>query len=227
MSLFNTSNLTCTECKTIFPMEVVASINADRRPDLREAIMTSRFQDAVCPECGHTARMQPQFSYMDVERGQWLACMPADEIGTYRKGEEDAKRLFATIFGDNAPEESREVGESLTPRITFGWPAVREKLLIRNLNLDDVVVEEMKMDLTRRLQSVIVAPGVEMRLTSLDGDQMRFQFVAAANEAVSGEFAVDRELYDAIASDQEGWGEIRAMLTDGYFVDMQKALLPG
>lgn len=225
MSLFNQSNLTCLKCQHVYAMDVVASINADRRPDLRDEILDNKFQDTTCPACGNSTRMEPMFSYMDVGRGQWLACMPARDLATYRTGEADAKSLFAKIFGADAPEESQEVGDSLQPRITFGWPAVREKLLIRELGFDDVVVEQMKLDLIRRLPEVSLAPGVELRLVAKDADTLRFHWVDSTSEDVTAELSVDRELYDAIDDDKEGWAEIRTLLTDGYFVDMQKTFI--
>lgn len=225
MSLFTQSNFTCDNCQHVYAMDVVASINADRRPDLRDAILANNFQDSVCPNCANTFRLEPMFSYMDVGRGQWLACMPARDMATYRKGEADAKALFAKIFGDEAPADSREVGDALSPRITFGWPAAREKLLIRELGLDDVVVEETKLDLMRRLPSASLEPGVELRLVGMENERMRFQWVSAADESVKSSLSVGRELYDAIAADQEGWADIRSVLTDGYFVDMQKTFI--
>lgn len=225
MSLFSTSNITCPNCQHVYAMEVVGSINADRRPDLRDSILANDFQDSTCPKCADTFRLEPLFSYMDVGRGQWLACMPARDLAQYQKGEAEAKALFARIFGAEAPVDSQEVGRVLQPRITFGWPAVREKLLIRDLGLDDVVVEEMKMDLLRRLPRASLSPGVELRLVAMEADRMRFQWISATDETVSSSFSIGRELYDLIAADQEPWGEIRGILTDGYFVDMQKTFI--
>jgi len=37
--------------------------------------------------------------------------------------------------------------------------------------------------------------------------------------------SVGKELYDVIEQDPEGWKEVREMLVDGMFVDMQKAYM--
>ena len=225
MSLFSTNSLNCAKCGELFTMEVVGSINADRRPDLREAILVDSFQDARCPACGNASRIEPDFTYVDAGRGQWLLAMPAREMPHYRAREAQASALFASTYGGRAPQAAQEVGVTMKPRLTFGWPAAREKLLVRDLGLDDAVVELVKLDLLRRVSEAPMAPGVEQRLVGLENDRMRFAWVGAEDEGVLSEVSIGRELYDAIAADAEGWAEIRSLLEDGFFVDMQKAYM--
>jgi len=154
MSLFSTRSITCEKCGNVYTMDEVGSINADRRPDLRQAILDDNFQDAVCPECGHSFRLEPLFTYLDVGRGQWLACYPARQMETYHNEEVAAQEMFDKSYGVDAPKAAQAIGGMLTPRITFGWPAAREKLLLHELGLDDVIVEMTKLDLMRRLRPV-------------------------------------------------------------------------
>ena len=225
MSLFSNNSINCAKCGEIFTMEVVGSINADRRPDLREAILADSFQDSTCPSCGNASRLEPSFTYVDAGRGQWILSMPAREMPAYRAAEAQAASLFARSYGADAPKSAQEVGVSLVPRLTFGWPAAREKLLIRELGLDDTVVEMVKLDLLRRVADAPLAPGVEQRLVGMENERMRFVWLGAADEGVLSDVSVGREIYDVIAADTTGWGEIRELLTDGYFVDMQKTYM--
>lgn len=225
MSLFSTNSITCAKCGEIFTMEVVGSINADRRPDLREAILSDSFQDSTCPSCGNAFRLEPSFTYVDAARGQWILSMPAREMPGYRAAESQAASLFARSYGADAPQAAQEVGVHLVPRLTFGWPAAREKLLIRELGLDDAVVEMVKLDLLRRVPEAPLAPGVEMRLVGLENERLRFAWLGAEDEGVLSDVSIGRELYDVIAADTAGWAEIRELLTDGNFVDMQKTYM--
>lgn len=227
MSLFNVANITCAKCGHVYTMDVVGSVNADRRPDLREDILADRFQDSECPECKNRFRMEPLFSYADVGRNQWIACMPARDMARYRAGEASAKALFERSYGPGAPKAAREVGETLMPRVTFGWPAVREKLLIRELDLDDVVVEEVKLDLMRRIPRAPMQAGIEIRLIGMDDDRMRFQWLGSEDESIKAEVSIGKELYDVIAGNPDEWKEVRELLTDGYFIDMQKMYMDG
>ena len=79
MSLFQSVNLTCPSCDSLITMDSVGSVNADRRPDLRDDIIHNRFQDVTCENCGNSFRLQPNFNYLDAGRGQWIAGMPALE----------------------------------------------------------------------------------------------------------------------------------------------------
>ncbi|GHF47974.1 CpXC domain-containing protein [Seohaeicola zhoushanensis] len=222
MSLFQPLNLICPKCEALITMEAVGSVNADRRPDLRDDIMSDHFQDASCGACGFTFRLQPNFNYLDAGRGQWIAGMPSARMPDYLEIEDEVSDLFATSYGSRAPAAAQAVGTALAVRLTFGWPAIREKLLIRQEDLDDVVVEMLKLDLLRRLPEAPLAPGTELRLIGTTETMLSFVWVETASEEVVGEVLVPRGLYDAIAEAPEAWAPIRAQLVNGPFVDMQK-----
>ena len=80
-------------------MAAVGSVNADRRPDLRQDILEDRFQDAACAACNKSFRLQPQFNYLDAGRGQWIAAMPANLLRDHLLLEDEARELFATSYG--------------------------------------------------------------------------------------------------------------------------------
>lgn len=225
MSLFSTHSITCAKCGHIYTMDVVGSVNADRRPDLRQAILDASFQEAVCPECAESFRMAPEFTYVDAAHGQWILSLPAEGMAGYGAAQVSAAALFDRSYGAEAADAARDVGAGLAPRLTFGWPAVREKVLIGELGLDDVVVELMKIDLLRRVSGAPLRPGVEQRLVGMDEGRLRFEWLGSADEAVISGLTVGRELYDVIAADTSGWAELHALLTDGCFVDMQKTYM--
>jgi len=205
-------------------MMAVGSVNADRRPDLREDILGDRFQDMECESCQESFRLQPQFNYLDVGRGQWIAAMQAGKMRDHLSVEDEAETLFAISYGENAPAAAQEVGSGLKMRVTFGWPAVREKLLIRQHDLDDVIVEMMKMHILRSVPSVPLAEGIELRFVDVDqdGDGYIFAWLETASEQAIESLRVPAELYQAIAGNPDDWSAMRTRLENGYFVDMQK-----
>lgn len=222
MSLFQPINLTCPNCGDLITMEAVGSVNADRRPDFRDAIMEDSFQDVTCGGCGQSFRLQPDFNYLDAGRGQWIAGMPANRMPEYLLAEDEVGNLFEQSYGGKAPAAARAVGDGLDVRLTFGWPAIREKLLAREHGLDDVVLEMAKLDMLRRMPSAPLGPGTELRLIDADDDWLSFVWLDTATEEGGDEITVARQLYDDIADDPDGWSPIRARLTDGAFVDIQK-----
>ncbi|WP_323776630.1 CpXC domain-containing protein [Leisingera sp.] len=224
MSLFHPVNLVCPQCEAPVTMMAVGSVNADRRPDLRDDILEDRFQDVTCEACGESFRLQPQFNYLDAGRGQWIAAMPASRLRDHLEIEDEAAALFDTSYGASAPAAARDVGSGLAVRLTFGWPAVREKLLIRQLGLEDVIVEMMKLHILRSVESVPMAEGIELRLvnTDEDSDGYVFAWLETASEKYIEYMTVPAELYRAIEGNPEGWSAIRKRLDTGHFVDMQK-----
>ena len=222
MSLFRTMNVTCPNCGTAVNMSAVGSVNADRRPDLRSAILQSEFQDTKCPSCGTSFRLSPDFNYLDVGRGQWIAGLSADRLGDWAELEDETMATFDSTYGSKAIAAARDVGAGLAVRLTFGWPAIREKILAREHDLDDALLEMLKLETMRRLPAAPFAAGIELRLVGASDDTLTFSWIDAETEEVSQSLDVRRTLLDAIAENPEGWANIRSKLTDGPFVDMQK-----
>lgn len=226
MSLFHPVNLVCPACKGAITMPAVGSVNADRRPDLRDDIVNDRFQDTTCPSCGKGFRLQPEFNYLDVGRGQWIAAMPAPRVPEYVAVEDEVTAVFDASYGASAPAAARGIGEGLTVRLTFGWPAVREKIIAHEAGIDDVALEILKLDMIRSMPQVRIGRGIELRLVRVVGPDLVFAWLASASEGSAGDgFVVARYAYDTIASDMEPYAEVRAALTDGPFVDIQKFYL--
>lgn len=225
MSLFRPQTLTCPNCAQENTVQVAGSINADRRPDLRAAIMGSDFQDMTCERCDERFRVEPELNYLDFGHRQWIAAMPARRMPDFLEVEDDAMESFNRSYGNAASAEAREIGEALDVRLTFGWPALREKLLLRDLGLDDVVMELVKLDLMRRLPEAPLQQGVEMRMVGLEDDRLQFVWLRSGTEELLGEVALGRELYDAIAAERAAWATTEGKLVDGPFVDFQKLFM--
>ncbi|MEP2718919.1 CpXC domain-containing protein [Pseudophaeobacter sp.] len=225
MSLFHPANLVCPNCQARIEMMAVGSVNADRRPDLRDEILENRFQDVNCPKCSETFRLQPSFNYLDVERGQWIAAMPANRLRDHLTIEDEASELFAVSYGDKAPEGARAIGTDLRPRVTFGWPAVREKLLLREHDLDDTSVEMLKLDILRNLSSVPLSEGIEFRVVSVTEETLELLWLETATEKPISVVTVPRSAVDSILERPEAWQKMRDRLEEGWFVDMQKTYM--
>ncbi len=230
MSLFVEMNLTCPNCAEVFSFEAVGSVNADRRPDLRDEILEQSFQTATCSACDHEFRLEPDFNYLDVGRGQWIAALPAQALRDHLEIAAGKQAIFDLSYGDAAPSAAQGVGKDLIRRLVFGWPALREKLVLAELGFDDLLWEVAKLDLLRSLPEAPLAEGVELRLMGLSeaGDEealLDLVWVRSESEEVLNHFQVSRGLYDEIAANPDPWVPVRAMLAAGIFVDMQKLFM--
>lgn len=232
MSIFATVSLPCPRCQTPVHFHSVHSVNADRRPDLREAILKGEFQRETCPACGAGFRLDAAFVYTDLGRGQWIAAQPVTGLDDWTERERQARALFDSSYGPGAPPLVQEIGRRLTPRIVFGWSALREKLIAAAAGLDDHVLELLKTAVMRNLPSAPFSAATSPRLMDFEpgGGRLLVGWVRNADDAVGDLHWVARELYDEIAADADQgddavWADLRAQFDGALFVDVDRLLV--
>jgi CpXC motif protein len=226
MSIFNVVKVSCPSCGASVEFNAVFSLNADRRPDLRAAVLDGSFQRQSCPQCNTEFRLDPEMTYVDVGRGLWVAAFPYAKLGQWKELEEQARATFDRAYGAKASAAAREIGAGMKARLTFGWAALREKLVAAEAGMDDVILELAKTAIVRGLDKAPVGVGTEMRLARVEGDDMAVAWINGADEQVKEILRVPRSLYDEIAADLTTWAALRASLTAGPFVDVNRLLLP-
>ena len=225
MSIFRTISLQCPACGTAVDFETVHSVNADRRPDLRIDILEERFQQQACPKCEKIFRLDPEFNLLDTQRGQWIVAAPLNSLRHWKALEDRAMALFDRAYGAEAAEVAQAIGAKLKPRLTFGWPALREKLLAQDNELDDVTLELCKAYIMRSVDSPISAES-ELRLLEVEGDKLGFGWLLSADGSPGPSMKVERSFYDEVAADADGaWEELREELSEGYFVDINRLMI--
>src|SRR5437868_3038879 len=172
MSIFRTAQVPCPSCQTAVSFELVHSVNAGRRADLRNAILNRTFQKEKCPACGVAFRVEPEFTYMDLGRGQFLAVWPAAQVAQWQEHEKRSQQAFDTAFGSAAPPEAQVIGKKLTTRTVFGWTGLREKLIVAEAGVDDHTLELAKIGIIRNLDQAPMDGGSELRFLGFDGDSL-------------------------------------------------------
>lgn len=226
MSVMRNIRLNCPACSGELQFEAAHSVNADRRPDLRDAIIGETFQSQDCLHCGETFRLAPELNYLDLGRGQWIGAHAVDELGRWKEIEDRDRELFNRAFGAAAPKAARAIGANLTPRITFGWPAMREKVILPELRLDDLTVELVKIAILRAMEESPLDQDTELRLVDADSDTLHMVWFQVPSEEVVDSFQVPRALYDEVTADVDGWAAIRSQFENALFVDMNRMLIP-
>jgi|SRR5689334_3449797 len=225
MSLLLEAKAICQGCGAAMPSRLAASVNADRRPDLRDDIMAGAFQAEICPGCGAKLRFPLHLSYIDNLRGQWILAEGAEAAPNWRNIETEARLIFNDAHGPGSPLVARELGRGLVPRVVFGWASLREKLLVRELNLDDLTLELLKMVILREIPDPPLADQNELRLTGADEEQLHLAWIESASETELLGLSVPREAYTAIETDSVPWLALRQSFADAYFVDFRRLFL--
>jgi len=222
MSLFHPAALICPNCGAETEVQRNASVNVKRRPDLRDAILDGSFQSEACAKCGTALRLPPHLTLFDLPRNQWIMAEPVSLLEQWREAEADARGTFAETFGDAAPPSARELAKNLQPRLVFGWPALREKLIARDLELDDVTLELLKIAIMRDVDKPPIADQSELRLAGGDAKTLNFVWVEAETETPLAALPVPRDIYDDVAGDQDAWAALRAEFDGKLLVDLRR-----
>jgi hypothetical protein len=226
MSLLQTEAVSCPHCGEVSDVDVVYSVFADRRPDLRQAVLDDSLQRETCPHCGAGFRIEPVLTFLDMSRKLWLLLQPAENLTLWPELEQSARTTFDMAYGQRAMPAAQALGAGLQARVTFGWPALREKVLCTEHELDDVSLELTKLALIRSQPQLRLSDDVELRLTEVGDMQLVFCWINATSEQVEDELLVPRQVYDGIVANQKPWAGLRGELTAGPFVDVHRLLVP-
>jgi hypothetical protein len=226
MSLFLTIEVPCQACGVPVLFELNHSINVDRRPDLRDEVLDRTFQKEKCSSCGHAFRVEPEFNYLDVGRGQWLAIWPTSKLPEWTDCVEKSQTTFDKAFGVHAPADAAVMGKELTPRAVFGWEALHEKLVAAEAGIDDVELELAKIAVVRNLEDAPLASNFELRLLGADDQELTLGWFQTGIEDLTEVVTAPRSVLADIEKAQKDWKDLRADMTSTMFVDMQKLMLP-
>jgi CpXC protein len=225
MSIFKAVVPLCPSCRAPVEADWSASVNADRRPDLRAAILDGSFQQVTCGACGSSFRLPPHLTLLNLERDQWIAARPAEDLEDWRAAEAEAREIYDDSFGERAPREAQYLTVGLQPRLVFGWAALREKLLCVDLDLDDTTLELLKMATMRAVDDAPLADETELRLTGGDDETLHFAWLVARTGRVLDTLSVPRELFDQIEAEPEIWDPVRARFDGALLVDLRRFLV--
>lgn len=226
MSIFDSLHLTCPVCSKAFDYEAVHSVNADRRADLRRAIVDGSFQQVDCPSCKTRFRLDPSFNYLDIRNGLWIAAEPVTGLIDWKAREDNGRELFERAYGAEASEMAQEIGNDLRPRVTFGWPALREKIVAAENGLDDVAVEACKAAAMRAQAELQFSAEADLRLVDVKDDQLLLAWINPADNSTGEILAVPKSLYDEIVADEDGdWFDFKSDYAGALFVDLNRTLV--
>jgi hypothetical protein len=225
MSIFHPAEAVCPKCGSTLEFSVVASVNADRRPDLRAAILDRSFQAVICETCANPTTVVPHLTYMDVQRGDWILVEQVSEVPNWQTHETEALALFDDAFGAGAPAAARALAVGVHPRLVFGWPALREKLLCSELGLDDISLELVKMAVMRGADGTPLGEGLALRLAGHDGDNLKLEVIDDETQRLAATTDIPRSLYDDIHGDTAAWAALRQTFDGKAFVDLNRFLI--
>ena len=226
MSRVFSESFPCPWCDAPQEMGIVVSVNADRRPDMRKALLDDSFQRGRCEACGTKYRAEPDLTYLDAAHKLWVLVGPARQLADWAELEGAARDAFERAYGSEAPPSAQRLGRTMRSRIAFGWAGFREKVLCAEHGLDDATLELMKFALMRALDDIPLADDAELRLVGVDGKRLDFAWVGSNSDRVLEKMSASRAVFEEIERDESGaWSQLRQAVSAGPFVDVNRLLV--
>lgn len=220
MSTFAQRSYPCPRCGVEAVHTVAVSINAGRRPDLRDAMLAGAFQGFDCAACGQPYRVEDPFVYVDFERREWVSHYPPAREAEWPRLEGEPLEDWRQSMVVHAAPAARAKSAGMKLRAVFGLAALREKLLCFAHGVDDGWLEVLKLDLMRtpRPDGIGFHADARPRLVAVLPDDLVFG-------TRSGPFSVPRAEVQALARDALEWSEAYEAVTRGAYVDVGRILL--
>jgi hypothetical protein len=137
------------ECGARVEMLCCLSINADRHPHLREALLDRTLHQFQCGACGTALAVEKKLAYIDPSRRQFYSSAPERERADERALAEDVVAAWNLAFGEQAPVSVGALFDTgrFQVRLCFGLEELREKVIAGEGGLDDLALEVLKAQL--------------------------------------------------------------------------------
>jgi len=146
MSITRTERVTCS-CGTPVEVVVADSLNAGRHPHLKQAILDRTLHAFTCGVCGQRFVIEKDLLFFDFERKQFFCMYPRRDRAREAACSGEVKRAYQRWMGEHAPQFIIADGRDFLVRACFGYEELREKIVIDDAGLADLVVEALKIDI--------------------------------------------------------------------------------
>ena len=122
MSTLRSVEAICGACRHRSAVEVADSLNVERMPAARQAVLDRMLNSATCPSCLARIAVARPVLYVDMLRGLWIHCLPASERSDLASREAEALEAFADAFHrDRNAAIVQSWRDRLTFRLVFGY----------------------------------------------------------------------------------------------------------
>jgi len=187
-------------------------------------VLEGRLNVFACPACRATVMVERTFLYTDLERGHFILVRPMSALPWYARIERDIEDLYH-FYVENEPTGRLFSAEQLAAfkvRAVVGYPWLQEKLRLFDADLDDRVVEAMKVAILRDRPEL---KGY-MQLLVDDVRQDELRFIATLEKGRRPlTFGVDRALYELTEDRRDALAEDLPELFEHAFVDLRRYIV--
>lgn len=184
MSMERKETITCPECGTENEFIIWQSLNGDLDPEAKQRLLDGTLFDFKCKKCGYESKVNYPILYHDMAHNVMVHCVPEEMV-------EEAYKEFAeseAAIGIKLPE--------YTKRIVTNHNALREKAIIFENELDDRIIEIIKLFHLANVSNQVPDANIEEVYFLISDGKFYLEFLGA--KRLSAEIPVG--MYEDMAS---------------------------
>lgn len=204
MSTIINAPVSCPRCGHVYEVAIADSIGANRAPWLLDAVLDGSFHRFDCPQCRHAITIEKEILFTDFLRGHWIGVFPPGDEPRFEECGELVTSTFREALLEKAPPLVTTWAPQMRVRVVFGIPDLREKLLLWHNDLDDRVVEILKIDLLADRPELIERGIFALRVDGVIAENGALALVSrpfpTTDRCPPLAMLVPRETYDEAAS---------------------------
>lgn len=137
----------CERCQAPHRIVLAHSVNAERHPHLRTAILERRLHTFRCDSCGALTLVDKELLYIDLLRREFYGVSPVVALADARAASERVAEAFDLALGARASAAARDMAGGMVLRACFGLEELREKIVCRENGIFDLALEVLKAQL--------------------------------------------------------------------------------
>jgi hypothetical protein len=223
MSVWYAQDLVCGACQHAFSTTLARGIHARRVPEVRAQIIDGSLHHIRCPACNAIVDAHRDLAYTDFARDHWVHVSTPASLADWVAVERYALETFDRyMFG--GPPVIAERARAFRVRVVFDLDELREKLTIWDAELDDAVVECVKLVCLRERPSIAGADR-RIRLRAIEPTHLVMAAADRDHPRVDvARWTVPRDVLYDVSSNRAEWEARMPALFDRGFVSLDRYL---
>jgi hypothetical protein len=155
MSISLNKVLPCRACGADVEATTFESINPTRHPFLQVQLLERTLLRRSCPGCGALHDHYDRFIWTDLPGRLCVCIVQEDDRPRWPQLETETLGALSVPLRGEGPPAVRLWGDQVRIRLVFGTEELREKVLCRLADLDDRIVEYLKVTVMDRARGVV------------------------------------------------------------------------
>src|SRR3989338_2141164 len=171
MSVYRSFQLSCA-CGYEFEATLWDSINVTEQQELKQRLLTGDINQIQCEKCKKRSYVEKHLLYHDMDRKLWVQMFPKGDRGKWQELEEDHKDII---------KKNSKVKEYVF-RLAFGQEELLEKVRIFDNELDDRIIEVLKLKILEQDEALKDVTDAQLTFTQFFSQKEEMQFKMVSHE---------------------------------------------